>query len=109
VKTIVLTAAIVLAALEPVIARAEDGCSVPMAKWQPREAVERMARTHGWIVRRIKIDDGCYEIKGEDASGRDIEVKVEPGSLKVMRVKYKGNDGRGRRSALPRPRALTAP
>lgn len=48
---------------------ADDDCFVAMADWQPREAVERLADEQGWAVRRIKIDDGCYEIKGSDAKG----------------------------------------
>ena len=49
-----------------------------MADWQPRDAVQRMAEDNGWSVRRIKIDDGCYEIDGRDAEGRRIEVTVLP-------------------------------
>ncbi len=42
---------------------ADDDCSVPRADWQSREAVARLAEENGWIVRKIKVDDGCYEIK----------------------------------------------
>jgi hypothetical protein len=59
-------------------ALADDDCFVPMADWQPREAVARLAAENGWTVRRIKIDDGCYEIDGTDAEGRPIEVTVHP-------------------------------
>jgi hypothetical protein len=45
---------------------ADDDCFVPMADWQPRDAVARLAEGNGWSVRRIKIDDGCYEIDGRD-------------------------------------------
>lgn len=91
----ILITALLLGALGPGAAMADDACNVPMANWQPREAVQQMAKAHGWTVRRIKIDDGCYEIKGEDQSGRAIEVKVDPGSLAVIRVKSKhgGTDG----------------
>lgn len=41
---------------------AEDDCYVPMADWQPRAALAQLAEDNGWTVRRIKIDDGCYEI-----------------------------------------------
>jgi hypothetical protein len=95
VKRTVLIAAILLGALAPGMAVADDDdCSVPMAQWQPREAVEQMAKARGWTVSRIKIDDGCYEIKGQDENGRAIEAKVDPASLAVIRVKNK----RGERS-----------
>jgi len=66
----------------------DDDCIVPMAQWQSREAVQRMAAAQGWIVARIKIDDGCYEIKGRDAEGREIEVKVDPGTLAIVEMEY---------------------
>ncbi len=70
----------------------DDDCRVPMADWQPREAVQQMAETQGWTVRRIKTDDGCYEIKGRDATGREIEVKVDPATLAVVDFEYEDDD-----------------
>ena len=70
----------------------DDDCYVPMSKWQPMEAVRSMAEAQGWKVRRIKIDDGCYEIKGYDASGREIEVKLDPATLAVVEMEYEDDD-----------------
>ena len=96
-KRTVLIGAILLGALAPGMALADDDdCSVPMAQWQPREAVEQMAKARGWTVRRIKINDGCYAIRGQDEIGRAIEAKVDPASLAVIRVKQKrGERDRG--------------
>ncbi len=70
-----------------------DGdCRVPMEGWQPREAVQKMAEAKGWTVRRIKTDDGCYEIKGRDAEGREIEVKVDPATLEMVEFEYEDYD-----------------
>ena len=82
---------------------ADDDCVVPMADWQPRDAVLRMAADKGWSVRRIKIDDGCYEIDGRDAEGRGIEVTVSPGDLQVIEIEYKdgGEHNQGNRSRNP--------
>jgi hypothetical protein len=79
----------------------DDECRVPMANWQPREAVQQMAEAQGWTVRRIKTDDGCYEIKGRDASGREIEVKVDPATLAIVEFEYDDDDDRksGRKAA----------
>ena len=70
----------------------DDDCYVPMSKWQSLEAVRSMAQAQGWTVRRIKIDDGCYEIKGYDASGREIEVKIDPSTLAVVEKEYEGRE-----------------
>lgn len=74
-------------------ALADDDCFVPMADWQPKEAVARMAEQNGWTVRRIKIDDGCYEIDGRDATGRAIEVTVHPATLEVIDMEYEQEPG----------------
>jgi hypothetical protein len=34
-------------------ALADDDCFVPMADWQPRDAVARLAEDNGWTMRRI--------------------------------------------------------
>lgn len=83
-----LTMLAFLATLPAGMARADEDCFVPMADWQPREAVAQLAAKNGWTVRRIKIDDGCYEIDGTDATGRTIEVTVHPGTLKVIRIEH---------------------
>ena len=65
-----------------------------MTDWQPRDAVARLAEENGWTVRRIKIDDGCYEIDGNDADGRRIEVTLHPATLQVIELDYEDDDGK---------------
>jgi hypothetical protein len=74
------------------MALADDDCFVPMANWQPREAVAKLASSKNWSVRRIKIDDGCYEIEGKDAEGRLIEVKLHPATLDVIEFEFDDDD-----------------
>jgi hypothetical protein len=81
-----------LVALPVGSARADDDCFVPMADWKPREAVAAMAAELGWTVRRIKIDDGCYEIIGTDAEGRQMEATVNPATLDVIKIETDGHD-----------------
>jgi hypothetical protein len=92
-KTGAMIAAVLLSVSAPGMAMADDDeCKVPMTQWQPREAVEQLAKARGWTVRRIKVDDGCYEIKGQDEKGRAIEVTVDPGSLAVIKVEHDDAD-----------------
>lgn len=86
-----------LGALSVGSAMADDDCFVPMADWKPREAVAAMAADLGWTVRRIKIDDGCYEISGTDAEGRQLEATVNPSTLEILEIEPRVNDGRNRR------------
>ena len=41
-----------LAAFPAGMALADEECFVPMADWQPRDAVARLAQENGWTVRR---------------------------------------------------------
>lgn len=68
------------------VAAADDDCNVPMDRWQPREAVVQLAAKEGWQVQRIKVDDGCYEVRGTDPEGRRIKVKLDPGTLERVKM-----------------------
>ena len=65
---------------------ADDDCHLAMDQWQPREAVQKMAEARGWTVRRIRADDGCYQIDGKDASGQSFEATVHPATLEVLKI-----------------------
>lgn len=66
---------------------ADDDCDAPLARWQTREAVRQMAVAQGWQIQRLKIDDGCYEIRGTDAQGRSFKAKIDPETLQVLKMK----------------------
>ena len=83
----VLAVAVLLSPLGAGLALAdEDGCRTTMSEWQPREAVVATAEGFGWQVRRVKVDDGCYEVSGRDADGNDVEATLDPGTLALVRL-----------------------
>lgn len=73
----------ILISMSATASLADDDCDVPMADWQPRQAVRAMIEQHGWKLRRIKIHDGCYEAYVTDASGKRFEVIVNPATLAI--------------------------
>lgn len=73
---------------------ADDDCDVPTRLWQSRDAVREMAAARGWEIKRLKIDDGCYEIRGIDAEGRAFKAKIDPQTLEIMKFKRKDRDGK---------------
>jgi hypothetical protein len=79
-----LVLSLVLAALPT---WAGDDCDAPVHRWQTREALRQWASAQGWQVQRLKIDDGCYEIRGTDAQGRSFKAKIDPETLKVLKMK----------------------
>ncbi len=66
---------------------AGDDCDAPVNRWQSREALRQWASAQGWQVKRLKIDDGCYELLGTDAQGRSFKAKIDPETLKVLKMK----------------------
>ena len=85
----IAAAALFLVAAGTGMAMADDDCHVPMNQWQPREAVQKMAETRGWQVSRIKIDDGCYQVRGLDETGQAFKAKIDPKTLSVVNMKRK--------------------
>lgn len=102
-------------------ALADDDCNAPMDRWQSREAVRQMAAQQGWQIQRLKIDDGCYEIRGTDSQGRTFKAKIDPETLKVVKMKQRDREhsqkrdrDRDREGATPQggptqPGGTTAP
>ncbi len=76
---------------------AGDDCKDPVAEWQPQENLRQMMTDNGWQVKRIKVDDGCYEVKGLDQNGHDVKAKFSPASLEIIELKVKFT-GSGNRS-----------
>lgn len=68
-------------------ALADDDCDAPLNRWQSRDAVRQMAVAQGWQIQRLKIDDGCYEVRGTDAQGRNFKARIDPETLKVLKFK----------------------
>ncbi len=85
-------------------AMADDDCDAPTRQWQPREAVMQMAAQQGWQVQRLKIDDGCYELRGRDAQGRAFKAKIDPRTLSVVKLKQRDHDDDDDRASRERRR-----
>lgn len=84
-KNSILGAAILLVAVSGA-ALADQRCNVPLAEWQTREALQQKVEAEGWKVTRIKTDDGCYKVRAVNDKGDQYEAKIDPGSLKTLKV-----------------------
>lgn len=74
---------------------ADDDCRAPMSSWKPREAVEAEALSMGWQVRRVRTDDGCYQVYARDSHGNDIVAKFDPATLNVRTIEVEFATGSG--------------
>ena len=80
-----------------------------------------MAAQQGWQIQRLKIDDGCYEVRGIDAQGKAFKAKIDPETLKVLKLKAgdrrhtpdgdndRDDQGAARHARPPKPEAAAAP
>lgn len=64
-------------------ALADTDCTDPIADWKPREALRHQVESRGWTVQRIKVDDGCYEVRGTDRLGNKVKAKYGPATLRI--------------------------
>lgn len=101
---IVQMAALMAAFIISTAALADDDCTDPVADWQPQENLRQLMIDNGWDVKRIKVDDGCYEVKGFDQDGHRVEAKFSPASLEIIELEVKFT-GSGNRSGYLKKRS----
>ena len=52
------------------------------------EDVRAMAFDKGIVrIEEVELDDGVWEVEGIDASGQEIEMKIEVGSGQIIKLK----------------------
>lgn len=68
----------------PAQAHGDIKCTVPSKEWRLREDLEDKLKAEGWEVRKVKIDNGCYEVYGFDAKGQRKETYFNPKTFEVV-------------------------
>jgi hypothetical protein len=100
-----LPIACVIALTSSGAALAADDCRRPMAEWQSRETVTAHITERGITTERLRIDDGCYEVRGRDADGNLVELKINPASLEILGLEVRFRPGADPSRYLPPARA----
>jgi hypothetical protein len=60
----------------------EERCeAIPKTEWKPQAELEKKLVDSGWKVKRVKIENGCYEVYGTDDKGAKAEVFFHPKTL----------------------------
>ncbi|KEO54935.1 PepSY domain-containing protein [Thioclava pacifica] len=108
-----LTAISLIALLPAGVALADDDYEkTARGQSQSRDAVMQLARENGWTVREIEMEDGRYEIEGRDREGRKIEAKLDPVTLRVLKMEHdveEDDDDYGASTRNPAPAGTVAP
>ena len=58
--------------------------SAAKSKWQPKEALEQQLKDQGYLVRRIKIEGGCYEVYAFDKEGKQANMAYNAETLEKL-------------------------
>ncbi|MEN1960093.1 PepSY domain-containing protein [Luteimonas sp. MJ246] len=106
-----LPTAVAIALTASGAALAGDDCRRPMAEWQSRETVTALATELGLTTERLRIDDGCYEVRGRDGDDNQVGLKIEPASLAILKLEVRFRPGADASRYLPaaRDQAHTRP
>ena len=68
--------ALTVASAAPALAK---GCGdAPRAQWLSEEAIKAKGAELGYEVRRVKVEDGCYELYAVDKNSAKLELYFNP-------------------------------
>ena len=58
-----------------------------LAAYVDIEVVRAIAFDHGFVrLKEIELDDGVWEVEGKDANGREIEMKVDARTGRIIKM-----------------------
>jgi hypothetical protein len=63
----------------------DDYCDVPKADWQSMDALKEKLAADGWDIRKIKEDEGCYEVYAIKADGKKVEAYFNPATFEPVK------------------------
>ncbi|BDW96445.1 hypothetical protein MACH10_21300 [Thalassospira tepidiphila] len=63
----------------------DDYCNVPKSEWQSMDALKEKLMAEGWDVRKIKEDEGCYEVYAVKADGKKVEAYFNPATFELVK------------------------
>lgn len=93
--------AVVMSLITSNTALASEDCHSPMSQWQSREAATEHVQQMGISIDRLKIDDGCYELRGHDSDDNRVELKLDPATLALLKIEVSFRPGADPSRYLP--------
>lgn len=61
--------------------------NIPLEQWLSPGAIKDKATALGFTVRKVDIDDGCYEVDTTDKNGTKVELRLNPATGALVRQK----------------------
>ncbi len=63
---------------------AAPSCNVDKAEWQAEQVLRDKLTAQKWTIKKVKIDNGCYEVYGTDEKGQRVEIYFNPKTLEAV-------------------------
>lgn len=79
-RAAVAVAVLVMAAL----AAASPVCNVTKEQWMSESDLRTVLKRQGYLVKTVRIENGCYEVYGLDPLGRRIQNYFDPATAKPV-------------------------
>jgi len=86
---ILATSSLILAFASPAMASDDANCGNTSGNWMSSDAAKTIMVEKGYDVRRVKREDGCYEIYAIDKNGARVEVYLNPVTGEIVKTKNK--------------------
>lgn len=64
---------------------ASDLCTVAEADRQPIEALQSKLEADGWEIKKMKVDEGCYEAYAINSEGQRVEAYFNPQTFELIK------------------------
>lgn len=62
----------------------------PRDSWGSKQALRSKLTAEGWVVRKIKVDAGCYEVYGTTPDKKRVEAYFDPVRFEKLLVARRG-------------------
>lgn len=81
--------ALTLTVALPALAEDDDAScgNASRDQWMSEDAIKAKAAELGYEVRKVKEEDGCYEVYGIDKNGAKAEIYLNPVTGEVVKTK----------------------
>jgi hypothetical protein len=61
-------------------------CNEPRSKWMSMDQARASVTKMGYKVRKVEVDDGCYEAYAIDGDGRRMEIYINPVTAAIVKI-----------------------
>lgn len=82
VRAVVASALLVMAGMSV----ASSVCNVDKESWMSEPDFKQALKRQGYLVKTVRINNGCYEMYGLDPLGRRIQKHFDPATAKPVSI-----------------------